>query len=368
LIVNTGVLVASTGVDTPTDLDFGVYTDVTQNFILNAGAIVAATANAVVLDVGSDGAVISNEKGAFISGHGNGILADSGGDRVDNQGGIFGLIDNGIVFAFASHDVRLSNFGFVAGSLTGVVVESQSGGAPIIDNLGLISGSTLDGINIFTASSVVTQVTNAAGAVITGPQDAVFVAAGGLDLTNAGTLTGGVDCTNGSATATITNTGTISGTVTLDGLVDHFNGKTGTSGNIVTGPGSDTVLVGKGKTSVHIDDAGHSTLTGGLGHDTFVFDDGLGGGNVLIKQFNPHIDKIELSEGFFPGLGPPGTLQGSHFGINGNVHNTSPQIVYNDHNGFLFYDSNGDLPGGETHFGTLAGATPISHAVILLES
>ena len=354
LSVNTGVLVASTGVDTPLDQDYGVYTDVTQNLIINAGGIVAATANAVELDLGSDLATISNEPGAFISGHGNGILADSGGDRVDNQGGIFGLIDDGIVFAFASHDIRLTNYGLVAGSLTGVVVESQSGGGAIIDNFGSISGSTLDGINILTASSVVTHVTNAAGATITGPQDAIFVATGGLALTNAGTLNGGVDCTNGSATGTITNTGTINGTVTLDGPVDLFNGRNGTSADIVTGPGHDTVLVGKGNTTVHIDDAGSSALTAGRGPDTFFFDDGLGGGNVVIHHFNPLIDRIELSEKFFPGLGPVGKLHAGHFGIDGNVHNTDPQIVYNDHTGLLYYDSNGDLPGGRADFAKLA--------------
>jgi hypothetical protein len=221
----------------------------------------------------------------------------------------------------------------------------------------LISGATLDGINILTAASVVTHVTNAAAATIIGPQDAIFVATGGLDLINAGTLNGGVDCTNGSATGTIINNGKIDGTVTLDGTVDRFDGRHGTSGDIYTGNGNDTVLLGKGKVSIHIGAHGNKVLTGGTGHDTFVFDEGIGG-HVVIKNFDPAVDKIELSEKFFPGLGPHGALHAAHFAIDGNAHNTSPQIVYDDHNGLLFYDSNGDLPGGEAAFAKL---TPHPH-------
>jgi Ca2+-binding RTX toxin-like protein len=152
------------------------------------------------------------------------------------------------------------------------------------------------------------------------------------------------------------------------GAFDLFNSKYGTSGTIFTGTGHDTVLLGKGSASVHIDEAGNSTLTAGAGHDKFIFDEGLGGGKILIKHFNPLIDKIELSETFFHGLGALGLLQPSHFGIDGNAHNHHPQIVYNDLNGFLFYDSNGDLPGGRTHFATLAGHPTISDGNFILHA
>jgi hypothetical protein len=75
-----------------------------------------------------------------------------------------------------------------------------------------------------------------------------------------------------------------------------------------------------------------------------------------------------LSESLFHGLGPLGTLHAAHFGIDGNAHNALPQIVYNDHTGALYYDSNGDLPGGMIHFAMLAGHPPIGHATFMLEA
>jgi hypothetical protein len=53
----------------------------------------------------------------------------------------------------------------------------------------------------------------------------------------------------------------------------------------------------------------------------------------------------------------------SHFGIN-HAHNGLPEIVYNDHNGFLYYEHSGSM----THFATLAGAPPIGVGTFLLET
>jgi Ca2+-binding RTX toxin-like protein len=169
------------------------------------------------------------------------------------------------------------------------------------------------------------------------------------------------------ATDTIINNGVINGIVDLFGASDFFYSKGGSSGDVFAGAGNDVIVVGKNNVSVHVG-AGKSMITAGPGHDRFFFDHFAGGPADVIKHFNPLIDKVVLSEADFPGIGPHGKLHATHFGVSGNVHNPHPQIVYNQGDGFLFYDSNGDLPGGQTHFATLVGHPPLKLADFLVEA
>jgi hypothetical protein len=242
----------------------------------------------------------------------------------------------------------------------GVEEESRiDGGA--IHNFGSINSPGI-GIDIFGAQGLTTEVTNAKGASIIGGNIAVISEVGGLNFVNAGIVNGPVDTADHTATDTIINNGKINGIVNLGGAYDTFNGKKGTSGTIFTGAGHDVVQVGKGHASVDIDD-GNSTITAGAGHDNFVFDHhAIGGGNVVIKHFSAGADKIELSETYFHGIGTVGTtLDINHFGLN-HMHNSLPKIIYNDHNGFLYYEDGGAM----THFATLAGHPPIGHNSFLL--
>jgi hypothetical protein len=366
-------LVVSPGVVSGSGIADNVESSFDQNSLANSGVVYSTMDDAVSFS-GNHCAVV-NYTYAVISGDLDAIRVDGDFETIDNYGGVFSLTTAGVYLDQHSANVTVTNYGEIVGQSWGILVGSLlSGGGGNIQNFGLISsqGSGISegfGIDIDSANGLLTTVLNAKGATIEGVRDAIQVVLGELHLTNAGSINGTIDCADIHATDTIINTGTIYGAVDLSGAVELFNGRKGFSGDINTGNGNDTVILGKGNLSVHIDAHGNSTLTAGTGHDTFVFDDGLGGGSILIKHFNPHLDNIELSEFFFPGLGPvDAPLQASHFGINGDVHNANPQIVYNDHNGFLFYDSNGDLPGGRTHFGTLVGAPPISHANIFLES
>ncbi|WP_419758000.1 hypothetical protein [Acidisoma sp.] len=82
-----------------------------------------------------------------------------------------------------------------------------------------------------------------------------------------------------------------SGTVTFDDKVSkgHDFFKTGTGQAQVTlGGGSATVEGGTGA----------STVTAGTGHDIFEFVASHSGGSEIIKDFNPHKDKIEFSGHF----------------------------------------------------------------------
>src|SRR5437899_1782634 len=79
-----------------------------------------------------------------------------------------------------------------------------------------------------------------------------------------------------------------------------------------------------------------------------------------IKNFTPsQHDKIVLSETYFPGLGLHGTLNGAHFHLD-HAANGSPEIIYTQGNGHLYYDANGNLPNGMTVFAILA-THPVIH-------
>jgi hypothetical protein len=70
----------------------------------------------------------------------------------------------------------------------------------------------------------------------------------------------------------------------------------------------------------------------------------------------------------FPEPGIGGETTGEPFRLHGNAHNHLAQIVYNESNGFLYYDSNGDLPGGQTHFARLAGHPQVGAGALVIEA
>jgi Ca2+-binding RTX toxin-like protein len=154
----------------------------------------------------------------------------------------------------------------------------------------------------------------------------------------------------------ITNHGKINGKVYLHSGNDIFNGKGGTSLAIFCGSGDDHVTAGKGSVDIHVG-SGNNTLTGGPGHDHFVFDHKLAGQIDKITNFNVGADKIVLSEKDFAGLGPHGTLSAAHFhlGAPGNGH---AQIDYFKSTGVLEYCPDGN--GGPAHvFATLTNHASI---------
>jgi Ca2+-binding RTX toxin-like protein len=119
---------------------------------------------------------------------------------------------------------------------------------------------------------------------------------------------------------------------------------TGGNNHLFGGPGNDQLHAG----------SGNNTLSGGSGADQFWFDSTRTGVD-MITDFTPsQHDKIVLSEADFARLGRHGTLSAAHFHLNHAGPGISPEIVYTKGNGFLYYDSNGHLPGGMTHFATLS--------------
>jgi hypothetical protein len=351
------------GVTVEADNTNAVISNENQSTLVNFGSIYSNLNNAVDFGNTSSSAFIINEKAALISGDVNAIIFDGNGATIQNFGGDITGGTNGIFFDLHARNTHVFNYGTVSGNSTGIFFESIVNGGLLL-NKGSIVGdfeeTTGIGVEIDTHPGLFTQVTNAKGATITGGEEAIYVELGNLDLVNDGILKGGLDIGYTGSTDTITNQGHIYGSVILNGAFEVFDGKGGTSGDIFAFGGHDVITAGNGNVRIHLG-AGINIVTAGPGHDKFIFDGYAGGPADLIKHFNPLIDRIVLPEAEFAGLGSPGVLTASHFGINGNVHNHVPQIVYNYHNGFLYYDDNGDLPGGRSHFTTLAGHPPIGH-------
>ena len=279
---------------------------------------------------------------------------------INNLGSMAGLVD-GVVFSGNSRNAQLINYGSIYGHLIGVDALSFHEGG-IIANFGAIRSDKV-GVHVYTQPGLTPLITNAAGGIIVGPTDAIRTESyGAISLNNHGTLIGDIDCTVPGANDVVINHGKILGTVSLGSGDDVFNGKGGKSGAVFGGDGNDR-LVGSSHSDLLHGGDGNDTLTGGPGADKFFFDTAL---NALtnvdtITDFKPaQGDKIVLSETYFAGLGPLGKLHAAHFHVNTAGPGASPQIVYTQSNGFLYYDANGHLPGGMTHFATLA-SLPVLH-------
>jgi hypothetical protein len=217
-------------------------------------------------------------------------------------------------------------------------------------------------IYVDTGPGITTQITNEAGGVIgntlAGPNPPPSVAivgqAGMFHITNFGIISGTINDVD-NLTDVVINSGTIIGGVFLHGNVTNSGRITGgvfLSGNSVyNGTGGKVGFVDVG--------GGNATVIGGPGADRFTFDSPLMGQFTKINNFTPtQHDRITLSRADFANIGPLGTLTAGHFN-NGAATQAHPEIVYTQGNGFLYYDSNGSLPGGLHHFATLA-----SHPVI----
>jgi serralysin len=148
---------------------------------------------------------------------------------------------------------------------------------------------------------------------------------------------------------------TITGFENLKGS-DHNDTLTGSSGanKIDGGAGNDTLNGG----------AGHDILTGGDGANSFVFNSALLAANSdTITDFAHGTDKIKLENSVFKALGLEGALTADKFAL-GTATTHDHHVIYAS--GSLFYDSNGDGPGGRVLICTLDGAPAIDAGDILV--
>ena len=101
-------------------------------------------------------------------------------------------------------------------------------------------------------------------------------------------------------------------------------------------------------------------LSGGDGLDTFSFAVALGPTNIdRVLDFEPGIDKIGLFSPVFPAIGS--SLSRGEFYDGGKAHDKSDRIIYNDHNGKLFYDDDGNGADPKVLFALLEKHLDLSH-------
>ena len=116
---------------------------------------------------------------------------------------------------------------------------------------------------------------------------------------------------------------------------------------------------------------GDDLLAGGKGHDAFIFSTALGPHNVdAIADFGTG-DAIWLAASVFAGIGAKGELADALFDtstLDTGVHPFKPDalIIYNDKSGVLFYDENGNAPGGLVRFATVTPGTHLDYTDFLV--
>ncbi len=340
----------------------GAYTSNAGSEILNFGEVFSLSGNAVCFDTGADNGTIYNEAGGKIIGGYAGVYANGTGDVAANFGTISGT-NFGILFDANSSGGKIINSGSIYGQDAGVFTNSFNGS---VYNSGTIH-SDIAGIAIAAADGSTTKITNTVHGVISGGQYSIVTNFGAMLLNNYGTINGEVLCNaDAGNNDVIHNFGKIHGIVGLFGGNDVFDGKGGTSGAIFCGEGNDRVIAGNGSVAIHVG-SGDNTLTGGNGHDRFVFDSALSGQVDKINNFNPANDHIVLSASDFAGVGPIGhALAAADFHLGSHAQSASEFIVYNANNGFLFYDPHNGGP--EIHFATLSPHLALTHANFLVEA
>ena len=128
---------------------------------------------------------------------------------------------------------------------------------------------------------------------------------------------------------------------------DPLKGTGNSLANVITGNSGANVLNGK---------AGDDILSGGDGADVFVFDTNLSTTKTLnvdhITDFEVGVDKIWLDNAIFTKLAN-GALPSTAFTADLDAASAQTRIMYDETNGFLFYDKDGTGSSSAIHFATL---------------
>ncbi len=137
----------------------------------------------------------------------------------------------------------------------------------------------------------------------------------------------------------------------------------GTSGIDLTGNSQAQTIRGNAGSNILDGKGGNDTLTGFGGKDFFLFSSTLGSGNVdTITDFNIVDDIIRLENAIFTKLTAIGTLVSSMFRSNstGTAVDGNDYVLYDNTDGRLFYDADGNGEGTRIQFATLTGAPAVT--------
>jgi Ca2+-binding RTX toxin-like protein len=155
-----------------------------------------------------------------------------------------------------------------------------------------------------------------------------------------------------------------------DMLKNIENAMGGKRGDQLTGDNAANVLMGNGGSDILAGGLGADTLGGGAGRDRFVFDTKLKASNVdTILDFTHNADRIALDAGVFKAIGP--SLSSNEFRAGAGIVaglDRNDRVVYDTLTGAVYYDRDGNKPGGAAaiQFATLAGAPSIDAGDFLI--
>jgi Ca2+-binding RTX toxin-like protein len=139
---------------------------------------------------------------------------------------------------------------------------------------------------------------------------------------------------------------------------------TGAANLSLTGNALANVLTGNAGSNILSGLAGNDRLTGGAGSDFFLFNTALNAAaNVdTITDFSVPADTIRLENAVFTGLPTPGPLAATAFHVGPSATAPAQRIVYNNANGWLSYDADGNGAGAAVHFATLTAGLGLTAA------
>ena len=233
-----------------------------------------------------------------------------------------------------------------------------------VENLTLLGGAAING----TGNALVNTITgNAAANTLNGLGGAdtmlglagndVYVVDNLLDTVSE-TGGGGVDTVISSVSFSLASAARVIGAVenlTLAGTA--LNGIGNALANVLLGSASANNLNGLGGNDRLLGGAGIDNLTGGLNNDIFVFDSALNAATNRDKifDFSHADDTFQLENAIFTKLGAGvHALNPAFFRVGAAAVDANDFIVYNQANGVLSYDVNGNAAGGATAFALLA--------------
>lgn len=274
--------------------------------IINSGDINGATAG-----VSTSGYDMSLRNAGMIAGGTDGVRLYGG--SIVNSGEIHGGTSG--IFALST-DVCISNTGLISGEIDGIHVNVSQYGtadpASVINEGTILGGTSAGSYGVLLGASGALLENDGHISGFTGVGFLAFGAAGdaGGTLVNTGLIAtsgaGGLGrAVLGSALSDIvTNSGSISGTISLGAGNDLYDGTDGhiLNGVVLAGDGNDTLLGGTGRDVLQGDagldsldgGGGDDVLRGGLGADVI---DGGAGSHDLLDYFGSGAVSVNLAAG-----------------------------------------------------------------------